>query len=264
MRSTLHIQASVQENVTFLKRAYCTTPFKVANITENKRGRLLQLMLMSSSPGILDGDEYEVTIELGEGSLLQLFTQSYQRLFSMKQTASQHVHVHLAKGASFQYLPHPTVPHKQSSFFAINKIYLEENCTLIFGEILTCGRKLNGEVFSFTKYHNLTEVYLKDKLVIKENFLIQPSAVNMNAIGQLEGYSHQGSLIYLSRHCNVKEDSKAVIELLEIEIEMVFGISETPVPGLIIRLLGQRAEQLHDCMKRIASLLSNEAIPKPT
>ena len=57
----------------------------MANITEDKTGATLQLMLMSSSPGILDGDEYKIKIELEENCSLQLHTQSYQRLFNMKQ-----------------------------------------------------------------------------------------------------------------------------------------------------------------------------------
>ena len=41
-------------------------------------------MLMSSSPGILDEDKYLMKIEVAEGCALKLHTQSYQRLFTMK------------------------------------------------------------------------------------------------------------------------------------------------------------------------------------
>ena len=95
------------------------------------------------------------------------------------------------------YLPHLSVPHEGSDFTARNKIYLVDNCSLVWGEVLTCGRKLNGEVFLFSKYHNVTEIFLNNKLIIKENLLIQPGQINVNAIGQLEGYTHQASLIYL-------------------------------------------------------------------
>ena len=51
----------------------------------------------------------------------------------------------------FVLLPHPSVPHEAIDFTSRNKIYLSDNCSLIFGEVLTCGRKLNGEVFSIFK-----------------------------------------------------------------------------------------------------------------
>ncbi len=256
MIALLHIKTKLKQHKTVLENVYCTTPFKVANITENKKLKELQLMLMSSSPGILDGDAYQLKIELGAGSHLHLHTQSYQRLFNMKQTATQSLEVKLAELSSFCYLPHPSVPHKSSDFTAINKIYLAANCRLIFGEILTCGRKLNGEVFSFSKYHNITEVFINNKLIIKENLLIQPATINLKAIGQLEGFTHQASLIFISENCDLNEAGTLIDNLLAEEKDMIYGITETPVSGLLVRLLGQKAEQLHDCLKAMAAILT--------
>jgi urease accessory protein len=261
MIATLHIQTGVRNNSTYLKNTYFTTPFKVANITEDKTSERLHLMLMSSSPGILDGDQYQLKIELEEGCSLQLHTQSYQRLFNMKQGASQSIEVYLSPHASFCFLPHPSVPHEASVFRSTNKIYLEDNCSLLLGEILTCGRKLNGEVFAFSKYHAITEVFLRNKLIIKENLLIEPATIDVNAIGQLEGFTHQASLIYLHTTTPVKPLIEQLTERLAGQNEIVFGITEAPVNGLIIRILGNKAEQLHDCLKTIATHLPQQIQP---
>ncbi|MBC7886848.1 MAG: urease accessory protein UreD [Ferruginibacter sp.] len=263
MIATLHIQTARRENSTYLKNTYCTVPFKIANITEDKKANQLHLMLMSSSPGILDGDQYQLKIELEEGCSLQLHTQSYQRLFNMKQRASQLLELHLSAHSSFCFLPHPSVPHAQSVFKCINKIYLEDNCSLVFGEILTCGRKLNGEVFLFSKYHSITEVFLNNKLIIKENLLIEPATINLNAIGQLEGFTHQASLIYLHPTAAIKLLNEAVNDYLLKQTGIVFGITGAPANGLIIRILGQKAEQLHSCLKTIATLLPQNLHLKP-
>ncbi len=263
MIATLHIQTAARVNITYLKNTFFSTPFKVANITEDKKAGDLHLMLMSSSPGILDGDQYQLKIELEEGSSLQLYTQSYQRLFNMKQSASQCLEVHLSNGSSFCFLPHPSVPHAQSVFKATNKIWLEENCSLVFGEILTCGRKLNGEVFLFSKYHNTTEVFLNDKLIIKENLLIEPATINLDAIGQLESFTHQASFIYLHATAKLKPLLELVNDFLTNQPDIVFGITEAPANGLIVRILGNKAEQLHDCLKRIATLLPQHIKIKP-
>ena len=255
MIATVHIQTTARGDSTYLKNTYCTTPFKVANITEDKKVNPLHLMLMSSSPGILDGDQYQLKIELEEGTSLQLHTQSYQRLFNMKQYASQTMQVNMATGSAFCFLPHPAVPHAASVFKSTNKIYLQDNCSLVFGEILTCGRKLNGEVFLFSKYHNITEVFLQGKLVIKENLLIEPANINVNAIGQLEGFTHQASLNYLHPNTDIKLGIEKVNSILTEQQGIVFGISSAPVNGLILRILGQKAEQLHNCLKAVADIL---------
>ncbi|CAN5431872.1 urease accessory protein UreD [soil metagenome] len=255
MKAELQILTACITNSTYLKTCYCTTPFKVANITEDKNGNTLRLMLMSSSPGILDGDEYHLNIELEQNSSLQLHTQSYQRLFTMTKQASQQMEVRLAAGASFCFIPHPCVPHEKSGFIARNKIFLTDNCNLIFGEILTCGRKLNGEVFLFAKYHTVTEIFMNDRLVIKENLLVQPQIINVSVIGQLQGFTHQASLIYLNEHADIKKIMARLTDILTAQEDISFGITAAPVNGIIIRVMGQKAEQLFDCLKMIAGFL---------
>ena len=91
--------------------------------------------------------------------------------------------------------------------------------------------------------------------MIKENLFLEPQTVNLNAIGQLEGYSHQASLIYLNELADISELNKKINHFLSQQKDIVFGISEPPLNGLIIRILGQKAEQLYDCLKEIASVL---------
>ncbi len=232
------------------------------NITEDKKKEPLHLMLMSSSPGILDGDEYDIDIILEQDSCLHLHTQAYQRIFTMKQQAAQQMGVHLANGSLFCYLPHPAVPHEGSSFTSSSNFYLGSNCKFIFGEVLTCGRKLNGELFVFSKYHSVSNVYFNNKLVIKENLLMQPGLINVHAIGQLEGFTHQASMIFLQENADLKNIMQLLIETLSAAKDIEAGITAAPVNGLIIRLLGNGAEQLHSMLKHIASLL-NDVAEKP-
>ncbi len=262
MKSRVHIQVAAANESTFLEEAYFETPFKVANITEDKKNHPLHLMLMSSSPGILDGDEYDFKIDIGAGASLQLHTQAYQRIFHMKQQATQKLLVNLNDGASFTYLPQPTVPHEQSSFTSRNYFHLGNNCRLVYGEILTCGRKLNGEEFLFSKYHSISHVYLNNKLLVKENLLMTPAAINVRAIGQLEGYTHQASFIYLQPAADIKLITAVVGELLATEKNMELGVSTLPGNGLMVRLLAMGAEQLYNCLLRINASLPKQSSKK--
>lgn len=255
MNAALHIQTQFNAGKTILQKAYSTTPFKVANITEDKKEGKLKLMLMSSSPGILDGDVYEMKIDICERGDLELQTQSFQRLFTMKTGASQSLVVQMQAGSTFIYLPHPVVPHQGSDFVTRNKIHLSDRCTLLVGEVLTCGRKLSGERFKFTKYHNVTEIFLNNRLVIKENLLLRPLVVDVNAIGQLEGFTHQASLIYVNETTNETTLVQELNRLLNEYEEIEFGVSALPVNGVIVRMLGYKGEQLHLIHKKVADYI---------
>ena len=264
MIAELYIQTALRNDTTILKNVFYTQPFRLADITEDRTEKTLRLMMMSSSPGILDGDEYKIRLELGKDSSVELETQSYQRLFNMKVGAVQEMEVRMEKNSSFVFLPHPSVPHDSSIFTARNKIYLSTGCSLVWGEVLTSGRKLSGENFLFSKYHNLTEFFLHDKLVVKENLLMAPKLIDVNAIGQLEGYTHQASFIYINEGVSVTPTVEKINKLLTDEKEICFGVTSLPVNGLIVRLLGNKGEQLHNCLKKIAASLShNVSITKP-
>ena len=95
MKSSVKISVSSRNNKPFLQECFFTPPFKVANITADKNAARIDLMLMSSSPGILDKDEYEMDVTINESASLHLHTQSFQRLFQMKQGATQQMNVFL-------------------------------------------------------------------------------------------------------------------------------------------------------------------------
>jgi urease accessory protein len=173
----------------------------------------------------------------------------------MTKGAQQIMEVTLNDSASFTYLPHPSVPHKESIFKSKNKIYLGNHCQLLWGEIITCGRTLKDEVFTFSKYHNCTEIFLKNKLILKENIVIQPSLCNPTQMGQLEGFTHQASLLIINETLDVDGFTTAVNDYLQQQTEIDFGISTIAAHGIIVRILGFKAEQLFDDLKHIAAFV---------
>lgn len=262
MKAIVDINVAERNGISYLKKAYCTSPFKIMDITELKTEGKLNLMLMNASPGILDGDHYEMNIDIDAGVDLQIQTQAYQRIFQMKTGASQNMKVSMAANASFCYLPHPTVPHGQSSFIAINDFYLENNCRFVFGEILTCGRKLNQEVFLLSKYQSISRLFVNNKLLIKENLLMQPSLIPVAAIGQLEGFTHQASIILFHTGFQLSTIQQELVALLSAEKNIEFGISSTPLNGLIIRMLGNGAEQLFNCLQQVNQIFQQASYKK--
>jgi urease accessory protein len=252
MRSTLHIEVAAGRGKTILKNCFANPPYKITDITEDKRQGTLHLMITSSSPGVLDKDHYEIDIEVAADSTLQLHTQSYQRIFTMQQQATQNMRVTIGKNSTFCFVPHPLVPHRNANMVTRAQIHLTENSSLIWGEIISCGRKLNGEVFQFTKYHSKTGIFYNNKLIIKENLLLEPAVRDLTSMGQLQQYTHQATFIFIDEQVNIAEVKACLWESLKEMDKTSIAISTTAGNGIIVRLLGQQAEVLFNCLNRLA------------
>lgn len=259
MICSLNITVCERNRRSYLKDVFVTPPFRVVPVGQHKTDGSSYLMVMSTSPGILNGDEYQMDIAVKENARLQLQSQSYQRLYNMEDRASQCLNVVLEQGSAFSYIPHPVVPHENSSFTSINKVYMQDNCELLMSEIITCGRKHCGEVFKYRHFQNLIEIYHHGLLVLKDNVLLQPELMPLNATGLLEGYSHQGTLVYLNTQGkSVSDFIERFFTMINKEDDIVFGISEMQHKGFVLRMLGSGGEQIYNCFQRVQQYLWEE------
>ncbi len=252
----LNITTGFKNGKSYLKDTFFTVPYHIVNVGQYQNNNSLYLMMMSSSPGILDTDEYHIVIKVISESRLQLQTQSYQRLFNMKQGSSQNMQVELEADSAFSFVPHPIVPHEKSKFRNHNIFRLKDNCLLTTSEIITCGRKHSGEVFRFSHFQNLTEVYYLDRLILKDNVHLEPQWAPLNTMVQLETYTHQAALIHIDTGGRpLVHDIERIHEMLEAHRDIIFGISEMAANGFVLRVLGNGAEEIFDCFKRVEKLL---------
>lgn len=256
MVGKLDITITLKADHSILKDAYATQPFKIVPINKYDDDQALYLMVMNSSPGILSGDEYHINISIEKNARLQLQSQAYQRLFNMENFATQHTQITLQENSCLAYVPHPIVPHEKSTFYATNHIDMENNCTLILGEIITSGRKLFGESFKFNLFQNRVEVYYRQKLIFKDNVLLQPSIMNMNTMGMLEEYSHQGSLFFINTsNTSCIEAINHIHQESQKLTDVAIGISTLQANGFIVRILGNSGEQLFDFFQETKNFL---------
>jgi urease accessory protein len=252
MKGRLSFAAGRTNGATRLTESFFTPPFNLAAISP-RGAEVLQLMIRSSSPGVLDGDDYEVDIQLREGAALELSTQSFQRLFDMKTGASQTTRISLGANASLHYIAHPCVPHRNSIFKASTHIHLHETARLIYGETFTCGRALNGEAFQFTLYQSRLEIRVNDKLQLKENLRIAPFESVVQGTGMLENHTHQAALTCVDEPLGLSELETLIPSILETARNLTWGISRPSKHILVLRLLGFNAYKLHDLLLEIVS-----------
>lgn len=265
MECRLNITAGYKEGKSYIKDLYVGTPFRVVSVGQRKRDNKLYQMIMSTSPGILDGDQYIIGISLEEQSRLQLASQSYQRLFDMENKATQNLTVDIGDHAFFAFVPHPVVPHENSNFESRAKITLGKESSVLISEIITCGRKHYGEVFKLKKFHNLTEVFHEGKLIVKDNVLIEPGRIPIQNIGILEDFTHQGSLIFVStkKDTDKTELVNHLVEKSKDFPEVEIGISALESGGFVLRALSHGAEVMYNYFLAVQDFLWEENILTP-
>lgn len=265
--ANLYIKTGFKAGKSYLIDSYVSVPFRITNVGQIRDDDCLYMMLGSSSPGLLDTDHHEIEINVEENSRFQLQSQSYQRLYNMKKGSSQTMEVSLATNSAFCYVPHPVVPQENSIFRNHTIIHLERNCELILSEIITCGRKnsefispgreISGEIFRFTYFQNMTEIYINNNLILKDKIILEPQVKPINTVIQLEAYTHQGTLIYLNtdRGSVAHEVIAKIIKIMENVEDISFGVSEMHVNGFVLRVLGNGGEQLFNCFQQIQNIL---------
>ena len=255
MISQLDISTQLKNGKTVLKNCFFTPPFKVANVTEDKKSAELRLMLMSSSPGILDGDDYKIRISLAAETQLHLSTQAFQRIFTMMHGARQNVEIEMQKGSRLRYIPHPSVLHRQAMFDGRTTIFISENSRLIFGDIITSGRVDQDELFQFDHYNAFIDVFLSKKLIFRDNQRIKPSEQNLTTMGLYEGFTHQALLLV----CGTDVSLKPLLEKINTALQGYEGIEAavtlTAHYGVLTRILGTKAEQLFLILNELADLI---------
>ncbi|QNF35318.1 urease accessory protein UreD [Adhaeribacter swui] len=259
MISELKITVANRLGKSYVQQAYATHPFKIAPVGEHPEDPTLHLMIRSSSPGILDNDQHQIEINVNESCHLNLQTQSYQRIFKMETGATQQMVVNLASQSHFCFFPHPLVPHENAKFQAHTIINMDQSANVIWGDIITCGRKFSGEVFRFTSLRTILEIYRHKKLIFKDHLLLTPGSNQVTGMGQFENFTHQATLVYVPACLESSLLTDLHAYFLK-KINIAVGITELAAKGILIRILGHSGEYLFSCLQEVSSLLQKTTI----
>lgn len=238
---------------TLLTDSYFDIPFKLVHYGSKLLQEHLEIMMMSYSPGVMDGDSIEIDVHCAEKTEMKLFTQSFNKLHPMKNGAKQLTRVRVDDGALFQFLPYPTIPFKDAIFQTTNEIHLNAGSHLIWGDIISGGRIYSGERFQFTRVHSKTKIYHDNKLVFFDNQLLEPKRQPVEDLLFFEGFTHQGTLILVSQFAvSFKEELDAL--LTEQFTDMSYGFTQCSSNILMIRALGESGEAMHDWLGNIGNM----------
>ena len=87
--------------------------------------------------------------------------------------------------------------------------------------------------------------------------------MEMSAIGQWEGFTHQSTLLFIDEQISVQQCTDLVVQTLNDLPGISFGVSALPVNGIIVRILGYKAEELFNLQRQLGFLLQAATIGSP-
>lgn len=258
MESQIRLIVGAKQGRSYIRSLYTSPPFRVVSVGQLARDNAAYLMVMSTSPGVLSGDRYEIEVTVESGASLQLKSQSYQRIYDMDGYAEQTMRIEVCDDAHFSQVAHPIVPHRNSTFYASSLVELGENSSFLQGEIITCGRKHYGEEFEFREFSNSVEVRTGGELRLKDRVWLSPQQMPLSQLGLLEGYTHQATLIYqTTQEREICGSIESIYELLSSLGSIKFGISQTHYPGFVLRALGRGGEELFEALQMVQNFMWN-------
>lgn len=244
-----------KENRTLLENSFADIPYQLMHYGNKNLDRQehLEMMIMCSSPGVMDNDSLRITIHCKKNAALKLFSQSYNKLHPMKKGARQSTLIKLEAHSRFQYIPHPVIPFKDSLFQASTEIRMDETAHLIWGDSISGGRIHSGERFEFKSFHNQTGLFINNELVFCDNQLLEPQKQPVEEMLFFEGYSHQGTLLLVSPEAGIFK--KELDDILKEQFtDMQYGFTQCHKNALLIRTLGNSGEALHGWMTNVGDM----------
>ncbi|MGN0294855.1 MAG: urease accessory protein UreD [Lachnospiraceae bacterium] len=257
--SKLSLRTQCREGKTIIDDLFFTAPYKVMQPFP-KAGGGISIMPLCASAGIMEGDRQEFTFHVGEGSDLEILSQSFDKIHKMKEgCALRSVRADIEKNSVFYYYPQPVIPYRDSAFESSMEFCLQDETSHLFLlEVISCGRTAHKEKFAYRKFISKVAVYRKGRLVYRDNTRCEPNRMPMEEIGMYEGYTHMAN-IYLSRtgKADMTPLQEKIWEILESEPECDGGATKLAHGDLAVRIFGHRAQKLQEIAEEIKGCYSS-------
>lgn len=253
MDSKIKITAEKEGEYTVLKESYHNAPYKLMHYGPVYAHKHLEMIIMSASPGIMDKDTLLIEVDVKKSAQLKVYTQSFNKLHPMKEGASQKTIVTMQPNSLLHYIPHPVTPFKDSIFKTENEIYMEDNTTLIWGDIISGGRIFMDEAFEFQRLHSLTKIFKNKKLVYTDNQVLIPKEQPLQSALFFGDYTHQATFIYSGKWAKAMKIEFDEILAGEYE-DIAFGFTECANDTILLRAVGSDGELLYNFLQMLGRM----------
>lgn len=252
---------------TIVDHKYHTAPIKIAKAFP--LDGQLGVIVMDVSPGLLDGDRYELEWTSGRESHVMITNQSYMKVHpSMPDGgSSMHQTFYLEGNAVVEHMPEPVMLYKSAAFQNETHVRLQEGAVWMQADVLCPGRTLRGERFDYRCYRNALSVRYGDELIFSQQQRIEPARQSIHAPGCWDEMSHWATFYVFSDRVN-----SMLLEQLQLMLDsydaqgghaIVAGATLTHRFGVAVSAASTAAWPLQQLMRELWQTARASMLGKP-
>lgn len=257
-----HVRLSTKcfYNRTVYDDVFFTPPYKcIAPLYENGEANII---LLSSSAGLLKGDTIHMDFHFKEHSKVNIRSQSYEKIFDTQDGfVEKNITIQVDAHSCVRYIPHPTIPFKNSTYLCKTNITIAQSATFFYCDIFSSGRIFMGENFLMQKFHAHTQISIENTIVFADNTLINPTIWKYNSIGLWHDFTHNG-LLYAYFPSQETEDAFITFvrqQASTLPTHFKTGVSKAR-QGVCIRVLGDNGDKIYYFFQKVTQFTSNNDV----
>lgn len=215
----------------------------------------------------MQGDRYQIDINVGEDAHSLFTTQSATKVYRMPNgCAEQYIRIEVERGAVFEFVPDAAILFADADLRQHIDVTLHPGAMALIYEIIMPGRLARGERLQFRRYTNRLTVQDTDGLLLYDAANIEPSRLDLNAIGRLEGYACWGSAYLLGDLARYHIDAAAFCEAHHCLFERdgaMGSLSALYRNGIGARMVSHRLETIYAAFHELRTILRTRYMGLP-
>lgn len=256
---TLRLNVENRFGKTVAKNVYFQGALKLMRPVYHDDSGQVCYYIINPGGGYLDGDHYKMEFTLEEEAKMTLTTQSATKVYKTpKSHAFQETEIVMKPGSYLEYIPDPLIAYRDARYKQKNIIRMDKSATLLYSDIITPGWSPDGKEFSYEEIKLLNEIYVDDELAVFDHVKLTPPSQKMDGIGNMEGFTHLGSMIVIGEKTNNQLLDRLYQVINANTDKYTAGISMLPVPGFTIRVLANLTQTIEGIFSECQHIITEE------
>jgi len=251
----LSLEYARQGDRTVFGRTSCRTPWHLfPPIYLDDTGSAYTL-LVNPSGGLVGGDHLSIDLSVGPKAHALISSPSANRVYrSLSKDAVQEVHITVEPGGILEWVPEHTIPFAGSRFRQTIDVKLAAGATLILWDAVASGRIAHGERWKFATLENQIRITTTSGASVKEHYALTPDDTK-GGIGLADAWDYVGSLFVIGDSIDISiwaSLDSTLADILEKQSDQVLGgVSQPTVPGLVVKLVAKSAPALTTALNEL-------------
>ena len=178
-----------------------TGPLRIQKPLYPEGDAICHAIIVHPPGGIAGGDTLKIDVSLATNARGLITTPGATKWYKAKDAAdaTQRINIHLATGATLEWLPQESIIFNAAQASSETAITLDANALYVGWEVLCFGRAASGETFDTGRYRQHMRITRGERMLWNERGTLDAGGRLMASPIGLAGHSAAGTLLAVGR-----------------------------------------------------------------